>query len=438
MKKRLVGSAILGASLLFLSGCGGGSGSNPNEITFWNPFTGPDGTNMQAMIDEYNATDPEFPVNNLSMAEGDMYTRIPTVVNSGSGIPDLNIIHAERIVQYKDADMLTPFDTYLGDFPEINEENYVPEAWQIGDIDGERYSLPLDIHTFGLYYNPTLLEQYGPNVLDDEIVTFDEIRETAEKAKEDGITGFGITWYKPAFMSLLAQHGGDLTSDGQNPSLNTPEATEAFRLLQDLYSDGLTNEEGTDPMQMFLSDEILFFPEGIWMQNTMRDVDFEYGLTNFPQISDDFSNVANWSSSHQFVMLNNDERSEEKTQGIIQFIDWLRDNSIEWARAGQNPASLSLLDNEEYQNMPQYLFVSTPEQQDTLRIFDYKYNGYVSEYLDANGLDVVFGRISPEEAAQEIQTEVTDLIEQDSTGLQGSMEEEGEETEGDTEEDGEQ
>jgi multiple sugar transport system substrate-binding protein len=421
MHKKTLGLLAFGLSATLLAGCG--ESSNPNEITFWNPFTGPDGENMQAMIDEYNETDPEYPINNVSMAEGDMYSRIPTVVNSGSGIPDLNIVHAERVVQFRDADMLVSFDEYLGEYPGITEENYVPEAWNIGELDGERYGLPLDIHTFGMYYNPELVEQYGPEILEDDVITIEEIRAVSERAVEDGISGIGVTWMKPSFMAVLGQHGGNLSEDGQNPTLDTQEVQDAFQVFVDLYNDGLTNEEGSEPLQMFLSGELVFLPEGIWMQNTMIDAEMEYGLIHFPQISEDPSNTVNWASSHQFVMFNNDDRDEEKTQGIIDFIDWLRDNSIEWARAGQIPATLQLLEDGEYQDMPQSFFVETEERQDTLRIFEYKYNGYVSEWLDANALDVVFGRITPEEAAQSMQREVNDMISQDSTGLEGEMEE---------------
>lgn len=422
MYRKSIGMLALGLSAALLVGCG--ESSDPNEITFWNPFTGPDGENMQAMIDEYNETDPEYPINNISMAEGDMYSRIPTVVNSGSGIPDLNIVHAERVVQFRDADMLVSLDDQLGEFPEIAEENYVPEAWNIGELDGERYGLPLDIHTFGMYYNPELVEQYGPEILEDDVITIEEIREVAELAAEDGINGLGLTWMKPGFMSMLGQYGGNLTEDGQNPTLDTPEAEETFQMFVDLYEDGLTNEEGSDPLQMFLSGELVFLPEGIWMQNTMIDAEMDYGLIHFPQVSDDPANIVNWASSHQFVMFNNEDRDEGKTQGAIEFIDWLRDNSIEWARAGQIPATLQLLEDGEYQDMPQSFFVETEERQDTMRIFEYKYNGYVSEWLDANALDVVFGRTEPADAVSTMQQEVTDMIEQDTTGLEGGLEEE--------------
>lgn len=415
---------MLGVAGLILSACGGSS--NPNEITFWNPFTGPDGENMQAIIDEYNAMDPEYPVNSISMAEGDMYARIPTVVNSGSGIPDLNIVHAERVVQFKDAGLLSSFDEHLGDYGDITGNNYVPEAWNIGDIDDERWGIPLDIHTYVLYYNPTLVEQYGPGILDDDIITYNEVLEVAEAAEADGVTSIGLTWMRPSFLSVFAQFGGELSEDGQNPNLDSQATVDTFEHYIDLYENGVANEEGTDPLQMFLNDELVFWPEGIWMQNELLNAEFEYGMVHFPQLSDELENTVNWASSHQFVIFNNDDRDDEKTQGVVEFIDWIRDNSLEWARAGQIPASLLLLEEEEYLDMPQSFFVETEENQETMNIFDYKYYGYVTEWLDANIFDVVFGRIDPEEAATDFQQQVQDMIDQDATGLE-SLIEEGEE-----------
>ncbi|OFK53070.1 hypothetical protein HMPREF2811_08580 [Globicatella sp. HMSC072A10] len=85
------------------------------------------------MIDEYNKTNPEFKVKNISIKEGDMYSKIPTVVNSGKDIPDLNIVHAERIIQYKESNILESFDEILNNFKDIKSENYVAEAWNLGE-----------------------------------------------------------------------------------------------------------------------------------------------------------------------------------------------------------------------------------------------------------------------------------------------------------------
>ena len=392
-----------------LSGCG----SNKNEITFWNPFTGGDNENLVAMIEEYNATDPEFKIKNVSMKEGDMYTKISTVVNSGKDIPDLMIVHGERIKQYNDNGMLESFDELLTNYPNISAGNYVEAAWNIGELDGTRYAVPLDIHTWGTYYNVELLAKYAPNALDDEIITFDEIREIAQQASADGIATTAVTWFKPNFMSALSQYGGQLSENGIDPTLDSQASIDAATLLSDLFADGLTPKDGEDATQMFLTGQLVLWPEGIWGQNIIKDAEFEWGLTNAPQLSDDLSETVNWSSSHQFVMFNSEQRTDEKEAGIADFLEWLRTNSIEWARAGQNPASLDIINNEEYKTMPQSIFMSSEEQQATLEIFDYKYNGYVSEYLDGNGPDLYTQKMSVDDFVSGMQKEVSDKIAKD-------------------------
>lgn len=417
--KKIKGLAIVCASLLVVSGCSNEkkdskkADNKENEIVFWNPFTGADNSNIKAMIDAYNKTNPDFKVKNVSLKETDMYTKIPTVVNSGKNIPDINIVHAERIKQYKDNDMLVSFDDYLADFPEIKPENYVAEAWNLGDIDGTRYSLPLDIHSWGTYYNKELVEKYAPSVLDDEILTFDEALEVSKKANKDDIYTLGASWVKPNFLSLMKQYGGELTTDGTTPTLDTDASMKAFEKWNELYEAGVTTKDGEDPAQLFLSGKLIFLPEGIWAQNNIKEAKFEWGLTNSPQISDDPTKTVNWASSHQFVMFNNEQRSEEKTKGVLEFINWIRDNSKEWAIAGQNPAALSILDDADYQEMPQSIFIKTQEQQDTLTIFDYKYNGYVAEYLDSHGYDAVFGKITAKDMVEGMQKEVSDKVAKD-------------------------
>lgn len=412
-------AAVVMFSILFivmtaLSGCSSSkssssSASSKNEILYWNPFTGPDGENMKQIVNEYNKTNPKFKVKNVSIAENDMYTKIPTVVNSGNGIPDVTIVHAERIKQFVDNGILTPYDDLLADHPEIKAENYVPAGWNIGDLNGSRYSVPLDVHSFVMYYNKDLLKKYAPNALDDNVITFDEIKAAGELSRKDKIAGIGITWTRPIFLSIYNQFGGDITSDGKTPTLNTPEAKKALELLKGLVDDKITNKDGEDPGVLFKSGKAIFYPEGIWMQNGVNEAkNLNWGLTNFPQISPD--KIVNWTSSHQFVMLKDEKRSKEKTEGVMEFLDYVREHSLPWAKAGQNPAALATLENPEYQNLPQSFLIKDPEMQKTLKIFDYKYNGFTVEEVDKLVGDAIFGKLDIDKGLKTAQKAIEDKI----------------------------
>lgn len=412
-KKAVLMFSVLFAIMMVMSGCSSSSSSSSasakNEIIYWNPFTGPDGENMKQIVNEYNKTNPKFKVKNVSIEADDMYKKIPTVVNSGKGIPDLTIVHAERIKQFVDNDLLTTYDDKLADYPEIKAENYVPAGWNIGDINGSRYSVPLDVHSFVMYYNKDLLEKYAPNALDDNVITFDEIKAAGELSKKDKIAGIGITWTRPIFLSIYNQLGGDITSDGEKPTLNTPEAKKALELLKGLVDDKITNKDGEDPGQLFKSGKAIFYPEGIWMQNSVNEAKkLNWGLTSFPQISPD--KIVNWTSSHQFVMFKDKNRSKEKTKGIMDFLDYVRQNSLPWAQAGQNPAALATLDNPEYLKLPQSFLVKNPEMQKTLKIFDYKYNGFVVEEVDKLVGDAIFGKLNIDKGLKAAQKAVEDKI----------------------------
>jgi multiple sugar transport system substrate-binding protein len=260
-----------------------------------------------------------------------------------------------------------------------------------------------------MYYNKDLLEKYAPNVLDDNVITFDEIREAGEVSRKDGITGIGLTWTRPIFLSIYNQLGGDITSDGETPTLDTPEAKEALELLKGLVDDKIANKDGEDPGQLFKSNKAIFYPEGIWMQNSLNEAEkLNWGITSFAQVSPD--KIVNWTSSHQFVMFKDENRSEEKTKGMMDFLDYIRENSLPWAQAGQNPAALATLDNPEFKELPQSFLVQDAKLQESLKIFDYKYNGFVAEEVDKLVGDAMFGKLEIDKGLANAQKAVEDKI----------------------------
>lgn len=413
MSTKTIRNILASSLLLTVVGCGGNSQNN--EIQLVNPFVGADGENFQTMVDQYNATNPEFTIRNVSMPGDAMYSQINSAYPTGQGIPELHAIHADFVQNYVSNDMLVAWNPITGDFPEINASNYLDAPWNIGSgSDGNQYAIPLDVHSWILYYNLDLIKEFGVEyILDDGIITYDEIREVAQIVQDSGsnIATYAITGSWLNYYSLYKQKGGLFTEDGINPTIHTPIGVDTFSTFHNLYADGFTNENGEDSGALFLTGQAIFFPEGIWWLNTANSIeDFEWGLTHTPQ--DNTHNVLNFSGSHQFVMFNSNERSPEKEQGVIAFVDWVRENSIEWARAGQNPAALAILDSPEYQAMPQSFLMKTEQGRNSISIDEYYYGGFVSSEISRVFYDVVFGTISIDEGLSSVQRAVEDMIAQ--------------------------
>lgn len=382
------------------------------EIEFWNFFTGPDGQNMQALIDGFNSTEPEFRVKNVTMNSGDLYTKIPTVVNSGKGIPDLTMVDVARVPMFQAQGLLEPMTSVLEQQSEIKKENYNEAVWDTGTYDGEQYSVPLDMGVIGVAYNKDLVDKYAPGVLDDNVITIDEIKEIIPKASEDGIVTIPVSFfgYEQA-LSLAKQEGAELFTDETTPNINGPEFTKAMQTLKEIVDLGGCSEEGEDNLQLFMAGEAIFCPDGVWDANALNAIEgLNWGITNSIAYSAD--TFYNFSNSNQFVMLKNDERSDEKEAAIGEFLEYVRQNTLEWARSGQVPASNAANEEEEYVGMNQHFFVSTPEESSSIQFKNYKYTGYADDAINTVFGDILFGNIELEEGLAQAQKQAEDNIAQ--------------------------
>ena len=376
------------------------------ELDFWTVFTGEDGVNMDQLVADFNTANPGIKVNHMKMDAGDLYTKAPLAVTSGEGVPDVAIVHAERIAQFVKDGIVMPFTDVLanGDFA---PEQYLSAGWNLGEIEGTRYSLPLDVHSWVCYVNLDLLAQYDLEtpVLADNIITWDEVKAVSEKAVVDGNTGIALTWNRPYLLSMYYQLGGKMSEDGTAATLNNEKFVQVLNDLKALHDAGLTSVDGDDPFAgLFVSGMEVFCPEGIWMNNGLKEVPFNYTMAIFPQY--DASNVKFWASSHQFVEFKK-ETTPEKQAAVAKFLQYVRDNSMLWAQAGQTVASLKLLEDPAYMEMKQAFLA---DYASNMVVSDFINYGLVVDTLDPQGWESVFGRMTSEEYATALQQKVDEKI----------------------------
>nr|WP_187355566.1 extracellular solute-binding protein [Paenibacillus tengchongensis] len=406
MKKKW-GFSVLASVLLLstvLTGCGGDD--DKKTITFWTPLTGDDGAYMDQLVKDYNATNPEIKVKHVITA--DMYTKISTVLSSGKGVPDLSIIHADRVPGYVKQGVLEPMTDVIAAQPELKQDNYLPQAWSTGTIDNVQYSVPLDIHANVMYYNKDLLAKYGvESFLDDNVVTIDEILSLQGKLDEgDYVVNDALLGW--VMLAQIQNLGGDIQQDGK-PAVNTPVMKQAFEEVKKINDAGLMTPFGEDGYLMFQSGNVLFSTDGTWSSTAHAGVEgLNFGVTNVYSTSAD--KFTNRGSSHLFAMLKNEDRSEEKVAGIGQFLEFIRANSMEWAKAGQIVASKQVNESPEYQNYMQSFFTSNEQETQSLYIYTYEYYPYIAEAVDTYCGDIVRGNVDIDETLQTMQKFVEDKI----------------------------
>lgn len=432
-KKNISLVAILLSSILAFTACDSSSGDNTDaddasandeskqneiadapeerpedEIVIWSSVTGPDGELVQENIDEYNETNPDYPVALYSMEAETLQTRLVTATRSGTAVPDLALVAAETVNQYANQNLLEAWDEYI-EGTEVNADNYVAEAWDVGTVNGEQYGIPVTLGSWVMYYNKDLVDQYMPGALDDNIITFAEIEEGAEAAVADGIVPYGFGWPFQNFNNLYLQMGGSFADADGKIDIHNDTAIKTAEYFKHLYDEGYTQENGEDTVAMFMNGEIMILPEGTWMLSQMEEIeDFEWGETFIPQW--DENNIVQCTGVDQFVRFVDENRPAERVEAAVEFMDWLRGNSYTWIQSGANPASLAMLEDEDYLDMPQSFLIETQEGRDSLEVITDEGSSIVFSALDDSLWDMILGNVDIDQKFAEIQQEVNDTL----------------------------
>jgi multiple sugar transport system substrate-binding protein len=354
----------LGAALgvgAAVSACGGGSSGTPGgggqaadlaegpyegekvTLAFWNGFTGGDGAFMKQMIETFNSEHENIEVQ-MSVSEwADFYGKVPNAVASGVG-PDIAAMHVDQVGTNAARRVLMPLDEFTSAM-DLTEDDFSSVVWNAGIYDDQRYAIPLDVHPLAQYHNTALAQKAG-------ITEAPQDRESFEAAlaalKQSGVQQpFWTSATFPAhliFNSLLGQFGGSLyDEEAAKATFNSEAGVEALTWYIEQGKKGYSppNVSNDAELQAFQQGRDAITWNGIWQMNTFGGVQ---GL----QFGDE---KAVWASSHQLVVMQQRRPDENKLHAARDFLAYLSENSIEWAKSGQIPARNSVRESEEFASL---------------------------------------------------------------------------------------
>ena len=325
------------------------------ELQYWNPFTGPDGPFMGQLVDSFNAANPNIKVTMTTQA--DLGTQLGTAAASNT-LPDITVVNEDVVATYAFRNILRPMDdvaTMMGmdgsDFPEV--------AWNAGEVAGKRYAIPLSFVAMTMYYNQDLLTAAG---LSGPPTNAAEFEAAAAAMTKDGNRGFQITTGFPVqqiFQMLLHQFGGtEFSADGTQATWNSEAGVKALQWMVDAQKKfSEPNLEVDADLNSFKQGTVGMIWNGIWQvpNVTGESVSFKSGFGPPPQIGDQ---PAIWAGGPLLALPVRQTADACKDTASAMFIKYLIDNSAEWAKAGNIPASNTARNSAEFKALPQASFVT--------------------------------------------------------------------------------
>jgi multiple sugar transport system substrate-binding protein len=266
MKRHTVLASLLVLALAVLvTACGGDeeesadstAGKASGNITVWAP--GVEGEKLPELARDFEQANPGVKVKVTPIAIDQAHDKILTSI-AGGQTPDVAWVGS----------------TWMGEFAKTGALDEVPDSIDLGQffqgaqdavtVDDKAYGAPWHVETRVLFYRTDIAEKAG---ITEPPQDWDQLKEMARAMKEKGGAKYGIglstnNWQE--YVPFLWQNGGEI-AEGEQYTLNTPEAIEATAFYKSFFDEKLappSTPQGFDITPAFVRGTHPMFFSGPW------------------------------------------------------------------------------------------------------------------------------------------------------------------------------
>ena len=329
MRKRLF--VLLATFGLMTSACTGGgddgtpsgSPSGPITLSFSHGYTDAEADSLNALLDEWNAANPDIQVEPLYVNNDRALQRL-TVNLQGGEPPDITYQYGSSLPQLAEASGLVDLTDWVQE-ANVNWEDFIAGGRTAATFEGKVLGVPALIDDLAIVYNKTLFDDAGLDYPSDQW-TWDDLRAAAKALTSQADKRFGFAWPMDGsedsvwhYDPLLWQLGGSiLNEDGSQAAFNSPEGVQALEVLTGMAVDDksvyldIQNSAYTD---IFNSGRIGMLMTGPWDLSSFTDVD--YGVEILPGFNGDHQTIA---GPDMWCVFDNGGGRKE---AALEFLTWL-------------------------------------------------------------------------------------------------------------------
>jgi ABC-type glycerol-3-phosphate transport system substrate-binding protein len=306
--------------LLFAGGCARPAEDRTADgrviLDYWEKWTGFEGAAMQAVVDDYNASQTRVFVRKLTVSE---INRKLLLAAAGGNPPDVAGLWSSGLADFAEKNALLPLDRLLSEAG-IGRTNYIPVFWDNCCHRGFVWALPSTPATVALHWNKALFREAGldpnrpPRSLAEldalaerltvveitragrtERVRFSELTPAEKAARDFRLVQVGHLPQEPGWWITLWPYwfGGRHWDGARRITADCPENIRCFEWLRrysekygvdNLRAFGASSGNFSSPQNPFLAGKVGMEVQGVWMYNFihMYAPDLEWGAAPFP------------------------------------------------------------------------------------------------------------------------------------------------------------
>jgi multiple sugar transport system substrate-binding protein len=206
------------------------------NVEFWHFWGSPVRRNaIRRVIALCQQALPNITVEEVFKPFGDIWTANVAAVAAGSGMPDIIVEDRPQLARLARDGVQQNLQQYV-DRDTFDSARFWPAIWSQTQYEGGTYGIPFETDVRVLFYNKTLFQQAGldPN---DPPETWDELQQYADALDaydaNGNLTRMGFFPILAVGPDIWAQTNGHTwVSDDAVPNLNSPEAVETLEWVQ--------------------------------------------------------------------------------------------------------------------------------------------------------------------------------------------------------------
>jgi multiple sugar transport system substrate-binding protein len=419
---KMSGAGLAGAALLGASGCGGGGGGSGNIIF----SMGPDdpGKTYTKLVDKFNKQHKgEFQVTVRTMPAdtGQYFDKLRTEFQAGGG--DIDVIGGDVIwpIQFAAQGWVQDLSD---NFPEPEQNKFLPAPINASIYEDGIYAVPWFEDAGLLYSRVDLLEQAGYSAPPE---TWDELKEMAVKTAQDTGTKYGFLFQGKNYeggvcnaLEYIRTHGGDVLSDVTSGEviIDSPEAAAGLETYRSMITSGaapqaVSNYTETEGDPLFENGESVFFREWPGVYGDIGTGKFKVKQDQVTVSPVDPGNQSSSTLGGWTFMINAQTDMPDEAWEFVKFMSSFESFKYRAINGGYITARKAILDDPEVQKA----IPTVKLAKDVL--LDYatsrpvtQFYGDMSLEMQSQFNDALTGDVSPQQAVQTLQKNLTTIMEQ--------------------------